>query len=160
MFKLNTKFDADSLLYLLSQFECDSYTVHMLTQWCLLLPLTSTVKSSLFTHAHSSPLSLAARLHRCHSNCSHHINNGWTFPGQTTHTHMYVYTHVSIHMCVYTCVFADVYTCGRVYAPVCVPPHVYTYTCVYTHMLWLFNPFTFSHPAPQPPSPLTTVNLF
>ena len=28
-------------------------------------PLTSTVKSSLFMHAHSSPLSLASRLHQC-----------------------------------------------------------------------------------------------
>ena len=37
--------------------------VHMLTQQCLPPPLTSTVKSSLFTHAHSSPLSLAAKLH-------------------------------------------------------------------------------------------------
>ena len=64
MFKLNAKFDVDSLLYSLSHFECDGHTVHMLTQWCLLPPLTSTVKSSLFTHAHSSPLSLAARLHR------------------------------------------------------------------------------------------------
>ena len=34
-------------------------------------PLTSTVKSSLFTHVHSSPLSLAARLHWCHANHSH-----------------------------------------------------------------------------------------
>ena len=33
MFKLNTKFDVDSLLYSLSHFECDSHTVHMLTQW-------------------------------------------------------------------------------------------------------------------------------
>ena len=65
MFKLNTKSDADSLLYLLSHFECDYHTVHMLTQWCLPPPLTSTVKSSLFTHAHSRPLSLAAMLHRC-----------------------------------------------------------------------------------------------
>ena len=32
MFKLNAKFDADSLLYLFSHFECDSHTVHMLTQ--------------------------------------------------------------------------------------------------------------------------------
>ena len=64
MFKLNTKFDADSLLYSLSHFECDGHTVHMLTQQHLPPPLTSTVKSSLFTHAHSSPLSLAARLHR------------------------------------------------------------------------------------------------
>ena len=33
MFKLNAKFDADSLLYSLSYFECDNHTVHMLTQW-------------------------------------------------------------------------------------------------------------------------------
>ena len=64
MFKLYTKLDADFLLYLLSHFECDGYTGHVLTQWRLLPPpQTSTVKSSLFTHVHSSPLSLAARLH-------------------------------------------------------------------------------------------------
>ena len=63
MFKLNAKFDADSLLYSLSHFECDGHTVHMLTQWPLRPPLTRTVKSSLFTHAHSGPLSLASRLH-------------------------------------------------------------------------------------------------
>ena len=40
MFKLNAKLDADSLLYPLSHFECDSHKVYM-------LPLTSTVKSSL-----------------------------------------------------------------------------------------------------------------
>ena len=68
MFKLNSKFDADSLLYALSHFEWDSHTVHMLTQWCLLAPLKSRVKSSLFTHVHSCPLSLAARLHRCLAN--------------------------------------------------------------------------------------------
>ena len=60
---LNTKFDADSLLYSLSHFECDSHKVHMLTQLCLPPPLTSTVKASLFTQVHSSPLSLASRLH-------------------------------------------------------------------------------------------------
>ena len=73
MFKLNAKFIA-----LLSHFEQDSHTVHMLTQWCLPPPLTSTAKSSLFTHVHSSPLSLAARLHQSRTNCSHYINNGWT----------------------------------------------------------------------------------
>ena len=73
MFKLNTKFDTDSLLYLLSDFECDFHTVSMLTEWHLLPPLTSTVKSSLFTHAHSSPLSLAAKLHQCHANHSRYI---------------------------------------------------------------------------------------
>ena len=71
MFKLNTKFDADSLSYLLSHFECNSHTVHM-----LLPPLTSTVKSSLFMKVHSIPLSLAARLHQCLTNHSHGINNG------------------------------------------------------------------------------------
>ena len=81
MFKLNAKFDADSLLYLLSHFECDSHTVHMVTQGRLLPPLTSTVKLSLFTHAHSSPLSLAARLNGCCANHSRYINSGWTFPG-------------------------------------------------------------------------------
>ena len=38
----------------------NGHTVHMLTQWCLLPPLTSTVKSLLFMHVHSSPHSLAA----------------------------------------------------------------------------------------------------
>ena len=79
MFKLNAKFDADSLLYFLSHFECSGHTVHMLTQGHPPHPLISTVKSSLFTHARSSPLSLAARLHRCHTNHSHYINNGWIF---------------------------------------------------------------------------------
>ena len=36
MVKLNAKFDADLLLYLLSHFECDGHTVHMLTQRHLL----------------------------------------------------------------------------------------------------------------------------
>ena len=62
MFKLNAKFDADLLLYLLSHFECDSHPVHMLLQWHLLPSLTGTVKLSQFTQVHSSPLSLAARL--------------------------------------------------------------------------------------------------
>ena len=93
MFKLHTKYDADSLLYLLTHFECDGHTVHVFAQQPLPHPLTSTVKSSLFTHAHSSPLSLAARLHRCHANCSHYINNGCTFSGQI------------LCVCVCVCVF-------------------------------------------------------
>ena len=55
MLKLNAKSDADLSLYPLSHCECDCHTVHMLTQQRLPPPLTSTVKSSLFTHAHSSP---------------------------------------------------------------------------------------------------------
>ena len=81
MFKLNAKLDAYSLLYLLSHFECHGHTVHMLTQQCLPPPLTSTVKSPLFTHAHSSPLTLAARLHQCRASHSHYIKYSWTFPG-------------------------------------------------------------------------------
>ena len=85
MLKLNTKFDADSLLYLLSHFECDDHTVHMLTQWHLPPLATSTVKSSLVTHVHSSPLSLAARLHQCCTNHSCSVNSGWTFSAQTSY---------------------------------------------------------------------------
>ena len=45
MFKINAKFDADSLLYSFSHFGLDGRTVHMLTQWRLPPPLTSTAKS-------------------------------------------------------------------------------------------------------------------
>ena len=43
MFKLNAKFDADSLVYSLSHLECNGHTVHMLTQWHTLPPWASTV---------------------------------------------------------------------------------------------------------------------
>ena len=86
MFKFKAKFDVDSSLYLLSHFECYSHTEHMLTQWRLLPSLTGTVKSSLFMHV---PTLLAARLHRSCANCSHYINNWWTFSEQTSN----IYTH-------------------------------------------------------------------
>ena len=85
MFKLNAKLDADSLLYLLSHFECEGHTVHKFTQWCLPPTLTSSVKSLVFTHADSSSLSLAARTHWCSANHSHYINNGWIYSGQTSY---------------------------------------------------------------------------
>ena len=78
MFKLNTKFNADLLLFsvilnaMATQYTCSLngiYRLYWLVQWSLIV-----------THAHSSPLSLAARLHWCHANHSHYINNGWTFP--------------------------------------------------------------------------------
>ena len=68
---LKQNFDADSLLYSLSHFECNSHTVHMLIQQHLPPSLNTKVQSSLFMHAHSSPLSLAARLHWCQANHSH-----------------------------------------------------------------------------------------
>ena len=83
LFKLDAKFDVHFLLCLLSHFECHSHTVHVFIQWRLPPPLTSTMKSSLFTHMHSIPLSLAARLHPCCANRSHYSNNGWTFSRQT-----------------------------------------------------------------------------
>ena len=82
IFKINAKFDAKSLLYSLSHFECDNRLVHMLTQCCLPPPLT--VKLPLFTHVHSSPLSSIARLHPCCANCFY-INNGCNFPRQISH---------------------------------------------------------------------------
>ena len=85
MFMFKPKSDADLLLYSLSHFECDGHTVHLLTQQHLPRPLTSTVKSSLSTHGHSSPVSLAARLHRCHTNYSHYTNKGWASSGQTSY---------------------------------------------------------------------------
>ena len=63
MFKLNAKFDADLLFYLsvisnvtATQYTCSLNCVYPHS------PLTGTVKTSLFTYAHSSPLSLAARV--------------------------------------------------------------------------------------------------
>ena len=54
MFKLNAKFDA---VFCPTHSVILNETVHMLTQRLLWPPLTSTVKSSLVTHVHSSPLS-------------------------------------------------------------------------------------------------------
>ena len=55
------------------------HSTHTQTAGRLLPPLTSTVKSWLFMHVHSSPLSLAARLHWCRINLSCYINSGWNF---------------------------------------------------------------------------------
>ena len=86
MFKVNAKFDADSFS------TCSVILNTMATQYsCSLsgaspLTLTSTLKSSLFIHAHSSLFSLAAKLHWFWANCSHYINNGWIFSGQTPYS--------------------------------------------------------------------------
>ena len=133
MFKLNKKFDADSLPYLLSHFESDDHPVHMLIQRLLPLLLTSTMKSSLFTHAHSSPLSLAARLHWCRANCSSCINNGWTFSRQTLYTHSHL-EHIHTHTFTYVCTPLHI----RPYTHSCSLTHVltiliHTHTCTYLH---------------------------
>ena len=113
MFKLHTKFDADSYLYLLSHFECDSHTVHMLTQWVYHSLLATIVKLLLFTHAHPSLLSLAARLHGCPANSSCYINNGWTFPDRPlsilyfTCMHTHTYTHIYNRIYIYIYYFKE-----------------------------------------------------
>ena len=86
------------IAYLLSHFDRDGHTVHTLTQWWLLTLTSSTAKSSLFMHAHSSPLSLAARLHWCRANCSCYINNGWTFSGQTLSMYVCIYIYIYINI--------------------------------------------------------------
>ena len=82
--------ECSSLMQNLIQIHCSTHSVIlnvMATQYTCPLngvyhPLTSTVKSPLFRHVHSSPLSLASRLHWCWANCSLYINNGWAFSGQ------------------------------------------------------------------------------
>ena len=89
MFKLNAKFDADLLLYSLGHFERDSHTVHMLTQWHLLPPQTSTMKS--IVHActfQSTLLGCQVTFMLCKRSC--YISNGWTFPRQTLYRRMSV----------------------------------------------------------------------
>ena len=68
-------------------------------------PLTSTVKSSLLTHVNSCPLSLAARLHQCHTNHSSYINYGWTFSGQTLYSQIYRYICTYAFKCAYKTVW-------------------------------------------------------
>ena len=127
MFKLNLKFDGVSLLFSLRHFECDGHTVQILTQRRLLTPLTSTVKLSLFTHAHSSPLSLAARLHQCCSNHSRYINNSWTFSRQTS---LYIVCSYINILCTYAlhivCVYVFIYFVYIDRYCTCV------YVCIYT----------------------------
>ena len=109
------------MLYSRSHFECSGHTVHMLTQRRRPPSLTSTVKSSLFTHVHSSPLSLSARLHGCHANCSHCVNNDWTFSKHLVYVsvcihflslYIILFRYHGIYMyaniCMYACVYIDI----------------------------------------------------
>ena len=98
MFKLNAKFHADSSLYSLSNFECDSHTVHILTQWCLPPPLTSTRKLSLFMRAHSSPLSLDVKLHQSHTNILFILKWMDFFWTDLVYVHIRTYTHTYVYL--------------------------------------------------------------
>ena len=136
MCKFNAKFDADSLLYSLSQFECDGHTVHMFPQWCL-LPLTSTVKWSLFTYVHSSPVPSAPRLHQCCANYSCYINNGLISSGYISfiyiYIHIYIYTHTHIYTFIYTRTYTHIISvllCCNMYI------HMYYIYVIYTKTYW------------------------
>ena len=87
MFKLHTKFDTYLLLYLLSHFECDGHTVHMLTHWCLLSPLTSIQWSHHYSRmpipVHS--LCLPGYTDVLQTILVILINSGWTFSGWTSY---------------------------------------------------------------------------
>ena len=99
MLTLNAKLDADSLLYLLShlnamatQCTCSlnsTYQPHWLIQW--------SHHYSRIQHMYSSPLSLAARLHQGHANCSHYINNSWTFPDRPWYILIHMYIFILMH---------------------------------------------------------------
>ena len=86
--------ECSSLLQNLTQIHCSSHSFwmwqphsrHAHSMASTTPPAISTVKSSFFTPTHSSPLSLAAKLHQCHTNCSRYINNGWTFSRHTSYT--------------------------------------------------------------------------
>ena len=103
--------DCLSLTQNLMQIRCSTCSVilnEMVTQYtCSLNSIYCPCwlgKSSLFPHAHSSPLSLAATLHQCHTNHSHCINNGWTFSRQTSyiikiHMNFVCYILYTLHMC-------------------------------------------------------------
>ena len=94
--------ECSSLMQNMMQIDCSTHSVIlsvMTTQYTCSLngiypppPRTSIVRSSLFTHVHSSPLSLAARSHGCHANCSSYINNGWTFSRQTLYGHIFIFS--------------------------------------------------------------------
>ena len=150
MFTLNAKFDEDSLLYLLSHFGWDGHTAHMLTQWHLPPPLMSTVKLSLFTHVHSGPLSLAARLHRCFANCSHYINNGWTFKKSFLCCYSITVVSIFLHLPSSACPCL----CSHSQFPHCCPSPKVIHTCPLTS---LFPSF---HHYPPLLSSLVTVGLF
>ena len=107
-----------------SNFKCEGHTVQTLTQWHLPPHLTSTVKLSLFMPVRSSPLSLAARLNWYWANCSHYINNGQSFSGQTFSYNASCAHHLksNLSLCI---IFWPLY-----YSPILLPSGDHTVVCV------------------------------
>ena len=93
------------IIWMVSTEECSSLTQNLMQILCsthsVILNVTATqytcsLKGVCHPHwlvqwshcwwLHSSPRSLAARLHWCCANHSHYINNGWTFSRQTSYS--------------------------------------------------------------------------
>ena len=92
------------------------------------------MKSSLFTHAHSSPLSLAARLHRSRQTIPVMLTMAGLFPDRPS------VVCVCISVYIYVCMYA--YT----YMHVCVHTYICTYTYIHIYAFFhlqrsQFNPF-------------------
>ena len=93
MFKFNRKFDADFCCTQSSWMWWPPSTHAHST--ASIAPLTSTVKSSLFTHVYSSSLSLAARVHWCHASHFVTLTMAGLFPDRTCISiYPYVYAYV------------------------------------------------------------------
>ena len=140
----------------------------MLTQWHLLPPLTSTLKSSLFTHVHSGPLSLAARLHGCHTRCSPYVNNFWPSSGQNstctyTHAHIHMHLHTHKHTCMhkhvhmqFVLIYMSVYITQahmHIHTQSYMNVHTCTHTCTHTPLsrVWeeMFGFYFLMHKGPS-----------
>ena len=79
--------ECSSLMQNLMQIFCSTRSFWMWQYMCSLSGVYCPhwLGTCAFMHVHSSPFSLAARLHQCHhTGCSHYINKGWTFSGQTS----------------------------------------------------------------------------
>ena len=79
MFKLNAKFDADLLLYLLSHLECHAHSM---------ASTASTDKCSEVVIVHARAFQSTLLGCQVHQGCTNHfpyINNGWTFSRQATY---------------------------------------------------------------------------
>ena len=81
--------ECSSLMQNFMQTRCSAHSVILnatATQYtCSLISVCG--PHWLFTHTHSCPLPLAARLHWCHANRSRCTNNGWPFSRQPSCTY-------------------------------------------------------------------------
>ena len=122
------------------------------------------VKLLLFTHVHSSRLSLAARLHQCCTNHSCYINHGWIFSGQAS------YFSLKVSLILFFTYFLFLFKYSCLHFPPSTPPappiptsHPWSYPSLALSMcpLYMFLDDLPVFPPLSPlPSRLVTVSLF